>query len=260
MIRGQAVAAPGPVDCVLSRRRARSVLARSFAALLPLASLPALAADLPAGFVYLSEADASIRQDVRYAGRYNFLGRAAKAYDAPQCILTEQAAAALSAAQSKLAGQNLTLVVFDCYRPVSAVQDFVAWTTQGRGTDPRWHPKVKRSQLIAKGYIGRRSAHSRGSTVDVALAPLDRALAAPDPECGAAGTATIDFGTGFDCFDPKTRTAAKGLSAQAESNREKLVALMLAAGFRNYAGEWWHFTLREEPFQNKSFDFPVTAP
>ena len=197
---------------------------------------------------------------MRYAGRDNFLGRPAKGYDAPECILTDQAAAALWEAQRKLATENLTLVVFDCYRPVSAVNDFVAWTRQGRGVDPRWHPKVNRSQLIAQGYIGRRSAHSRGSTVDVALAPLDKALTAPDPDCGAAGAATLDFGTGFDCFDPKTRTAAKGLSAQAESNREKLVALMQAAGFRNYAGEWWHFSLIGEPFPKKSFDFPVTAP
>ena len=57
--------------------------------ILLLAALPALAADLPAGFVRLADIDPTIRQDMRYAGSANFLGRPAKGYEAPACILTE---------------------------------------------------------------------------------------------------------------------------------------------------------------------------
>ena len=105
--------------------------------------------------------------------------------------------------QQRVAGEGLTLVVFDCYRPVRAVDDFVDWTRQGGPPDPRWYPKVKRGDLIAEGYIGERSSHSRGSTVDLALGHIDvdAATSLPDPDCGAEKTGTLEFGTGFDCFD-----------------------------------------------------------
>ena len=93
-------------------------------AILAITTLPAIAADLPAGFVRLADVDATIRQDMRYAGSANFLGRPAKGYEAPACILTTQAAEALSKVQKSLAAENLTLVVFDCYRPDRAVEGF----------------------------------------------------------------------------------------------------------------------------------------
>ena len=121
----------------------------------------------------LADVDPTIRQDMRYAGAANFLGRPAKGYDAPACILTKQAADALSKVQKTLASQNLTLIVFDCYRPARAVKDFVGWVRQGKSKDPLWHPNVRRSDLIKQGYIASRSGHSRGSTVDLAIAPTD---------------------------------------------------------------------------------------
>lgn len=218
----------------------------------------AFAGDLPAGFVRLAEIDASIRQDIRYAGSLNFLGRPAKGYEAPVCILTEPAADALAAAQRNLAGEGLTLVVFDCYRPAAATADFIAWSGSGETEDPRWHPKVKRRDLIAEGYIGARSSHSRGSTVDVAIAPLEPGDV-PSPACGVGDARTLDFGTGFDCFDKTSETARRSLTASAQANRRKLVETMKTAGFRNYSREWWHFTMRKEPHPEQLFDFPVTA-
>ena len=151
-------------------------------------------------------------------------------------------------------------MVFDCYRPVRAVDDFVAWTGKADRPTRAGIRRSKRGDLIAEGYIGERSSHSRGSTVDLALGHIDAdaATSLPDPDCGAEKTGTLEFGTGFDCFDPRSYTAHSPLPADAVANRKKLVAAMRAAGFRNYSHEWWHFTLRERALQEQRFDFPVT--
>ncbi|MER9328284.1 M15 family metallopeptidase [Mesorhizobium sp. M0488] len=77
--------------------------------------------------------------------------------------------------------------------------------------------------------------------------------------CGAVDVGTLDFGTGFDCFDPTSETARRPLPGNAAANRKLLVDAMRAGDFKNYAREWWHFTLEHEPFANRRFDFPVTA-
>jgi zinc D-Ala-D-Ala dipeptidase len=238
------------------RRRAPTLTAILLGTLLP---LPAFTADLPAGFVHLADIDPTIRQDMRYAGSDNFLGRPAAGYLAPECILTEAAATALSAVQKSVMAGGLSLIVFDCYRPARAVTDFAAWVKAGGPPDKRWYPRSKRGRLIAEGYIAAHSAHSRGSTVDLALVPADPSwLATPDPDCGADHSGTVDFGTGFDCLDQKSRTAFFPLAPEAIANRKTLVAAMQAQGFRNYAREWWHFSLNGEPFKQE-FDFPVES-
>ncbi|MER9416674.1 M15 family metallopeptidase [Mesorhizobium sp. M0306] len=230
-----------------------------FYVLLSAAGISSASADtLPAGFVRLADIDPSIRQDIRYAGLENFLHRKVSGYDAPACVLTRQAAQALSGVQKAIAAEGLTLVVFDCYRPARAVSDMGEWTKTGGPPDPQWYPKVKRKDLITKGYIGELSTHSRGSTVDVAIARADR-KSAPKPACGATNADTLDFGTGFDCFDPASETAHRPLASEAAANRKKLVEAMRAGGFKNYAREWWHFTLENEPFPRERFNFPVTA-
>ncbi len=229
-----------------------------FAAALSIsAAAPVMAGDLPDGFVRLADIEPSIRQDMRYAGPYNFLGRPAKGYEDGACILTARAASALKTVQEGLQAKGVGLVVFDCYRPASAVADFVKWAEKGGDTDARWHPSVQRRHLVRDGYIGAKSGHSRGSAVDVGLAPLDGA-SAQGVACGADSAVTLDFGTGFDCFDPASHTASATASDEARRNRKMLVDAMRAAGFHNYAREWWHFTLADEPF-GKAFDFPVTA-
>ncbi|TGV26921.1 D-alanyl-D-alanine dipeptidase [Mesorhizobium sp. M4B.F.Ca.ET.143.01.1.1] len=249
---------PGRAERGASRR---PLWGAFFAALaLAIASpLSAYADAPPFGFVRLADVDATIRQDIRYAGNKNFLRRQVDGYEAPVCILTRQAAKALSSVQKAIAQKGLTLVVFDCYRPARAVADMVGWTRSGGPPDPQWYPSVNRGDLIAKGYIGELSNHSRGSTVDLAIAPVAGA-AAPRPACGAPDAETLDFATGFDCFDQASETAHHPLPGNAAANRKRLVEAMRGAGFRNYAREWWHFTLTDEPFPKQRFDFPVTAP
>ena len=146
-----------------------------------LLALPAYAGDLPQNFVRLVDIDPTIRQDMRYAGSDEFPRPAGKRLRGPRLHpdRARQRRRSLKV-QQRVAGDGLTLVVFDCYRPVRAVDDFVDWTRQGGPPDPRWYPKVKRGDLIAEGYIGERSSHSRGSTVDVALG---HSTSPPPPAC-----------------------------------------------------------------------------
>lgn len=219
--------------------------------------LPAMAADLPTGLVRLIDIAPNIRQDILYAGSANFLGRPVAGYAKPACILTAKAANALKAVQATLEKEQKSLIVFDCYRPRRAVADFVSWVKQGGATDKKWSPKVPRMDLIKRGYIGARSAHSRGSTVDLAIVDVSSDATTPTASCGHAANAMLDFGGGFDCFDPLSNVGYAPLTPAAAQNRMKLIDLMKNVGFKSYSGEWWHFTLRDEPYPNRRFDFSV---
>ena len=74
-------------------------------------------------------------------------------------------------------------------------------------------PNTAKNSLFARGYISARSAHSRGSTVDLGLAPKAASSVAFDPAIPlVACTApekqrfhdgALDMGTGFDCFNSR---------------------------------------------------------
>ncbi len=232
---------------------------RAFSSLLILcgSSLPLLAGQLPDGFVYLRDFVPDIQQDIRYATRNNFMRKRLPGYGARECVLTETAAKALGKVQNAAVAEGYTLVVFDCYRPQSAVEAMVAWVRHGKGTDPDFFPNVRRSDLIRQGYIGAKSSHARGSTVDVGLDLLEGRGSAEPQICSRQDRLTVDFGTPFDCFDPASRTASSAVSKKAQTYRQTLVKLMRKGGFKNYAGEWWHFTLRNEPFPDRSFNFDI---
>jgi D-alanyl-D-alanine dipeptidase len=226
-------------------------------------------AELPDGFVYLSDVDSSIIQDIRYYGGHNFVGRRIDGYGAPECVLTRKAALALSRIQTALRKRNVSLIVWDCYRPARAVADFMRWSKNpaDREMKTEFFPNTAKSALFARGYISARSAHSRGSTVDLGLAPKDSSPAAFDPAAPlVACTApekerfhdgALDMGTGFDCFDSRATSASTALTGEAQKNRMRLRRAMIGGGFKPYDKEWWHFELENEPFPGKSFDFPV---
>ena len=233
-------------------------------------SFAAIGAELPARFVYLSAVARTIRQDIRYAGIHNFTGRPVDGYQANECILTERAADALQKVQTELAGKDLSLIVWDCYRPMRAVRDFIHWSRSQQSPlmKAEFFPNTNKSQFFARGYLSRHSAHSRGSTVDLGLVPsavrapptFDAAM--PLVPCTAPKGArfddgTIDFGTGYDCLDPLAGTNNPNVSKEVHLNRILLQRFMQQYGFRSYFREWWHFELVDDPFRGRSFDFPI---
>jgi D-alanyl-D-alanine dipeptidase len=183
--------------------------------------------------------------DIRYAGSHNFVGRPIDGYRAPRCLLTQPAANALAEVARDLAARGLVIKVFDCYRPTRAVADFVRWAhdPRDRAAKAEFYPDVDKRTLFRDGYIASHSGHSRGSTLDLTLAHAD-------------GT-ELDMGTPFDFFSPRSWTAASSVTAEQHANRMRLAAAMQRHGFRNYPKEWWHFTLRNEPFPGTYFDVPV---
>ncbi len=223
---------------------------------------------LPADFVYLRAVDATIQQDMRYADSNNFMGRPVNGYNAPECILKRGAAKALAKVQARLAPQGLSLKVYDCYRPVRAVRDFYQWSKKPADDAMKgeFYPDLPKRKLFALGYIASRSRHSKGNTVDLTIVPKDsavpdysrdaplKACTLPKPERRADNS--LDFGTGYDCFHVLSHTANAKVSDDAKTNRALLVREMKAAGFGNYAKEWWHFDLKSGG-NGKAYDFVI---
>lgn len=226
---------------------------------------------LPDGFVYLSDVDPSIVQDIRYHGEHNFLGRPVKGYEASECILSIDAAKALKGAQDQLAPAGLGLMVFDCYRPQKAVDDFVAWSAKpaDQATKAEFYPRVDKKNFFELGYVAKKSGHSRGSTVDLTVVPrpfvppTGNTPGQPLVSCYAPlgqrfQDGGLDMGGGFDCMDAISHSLSGAVSPQARANRMLLRQVMEAQGFKPYEYEWWHFTLKNEPFPETAFTFPVS--
>ena len=223
---------------------------------------------MPEDFVYLRDVDPTILQDMRYAGPANFTGKPVPGYDAAECVLVRQAAEALQRVQEEVARDGLTLNVYDCYRPARAVAAFVAWAKEPDDPEAKaaYYPNLAKADLFPD-YIAIRSGHSRGATVDLTLVKIDaeagssaedaETQACTAPQKGQAPDGSLAMGTSFDCFDVKANTAAFGPSKEERDNRAALVSAMQAHGFVNYPKEWWHFTLKNEPYPNTFFDFPI---
>jgi D-alanyl-D-alanine dipeptidase len=218
---------------------------RIVSALIVICCAPAVAQPQPAAFVDAATVVPGLVVEMRYAGAHNFVGRPIDGYEAPHCLLTRAAANALAAVAADLKPQGLVPKVFDCYRPARAVANFVHWARDLKDQKMRaeFYPYVDKRTLFRDGYIATHSGHSRGSTMDLTLAKSD-------------GT-ELDMGTHFDFFSPRSWTADRSVSAQAHADRLLLATAMRRRGFYGYSREWWHFTLRGEPFPRTYFDFVV---
>lgn len=223
----------------------------------------------PAGFVNAQQVIPQLQTDMRYDSDHNFVGRRINGYEAPICLLTQQAADALKAVETHLLASGLTLKAYDCYRPQTAVNDFAQWATEINNVTMRdeFYPTINKANLFEEGYIAYQSGHSRGSTIDLTIVPLNSRIPAYDPKaklvsCTASQQErfpdnSLDFGTGYDCFSIASHPDHQNISIQAQKNRILLRALMEQAGFKPLSTEWWHFTLAKEPYPDTYFDFPV---
>jgi D-alanyl-D-alanine dipeptidase len=209
---------------------------------------PVQACCQPAGFVNVNDAVPGVRTELRYFTKDNFVGERIDGYEADSCYISADAANALAEVQKELEAFGLGLKVFDAYRPQRAVDHFVRWAEDLADTrmKAKYYPGVEKKHLFRDGYIAAKSGHSRGSTVDLTIVSL-----------GPGDPVELDMGTGWDYFGPRSWPASLDVSPQQRANRMLLQSLMVKHGFKPLAEEWWHFTLKDEPFPKTYFDFVI---
>lgn len=202
----------------------------------------------PSGFVLLADYVPHIVQEIRYYSTYNFIGERIDGYEEPCALLTIEAARALKAAAGELLVQGYRLKVFDAYRPVCAVKHFVLWGIEDQDVrmKPYFYPDLEKQELFARGYIAKQSSHSRGSAVDVTLL---------DMKTGKE----LDMGSPFDLFSEVSHPDYRGITQEQFENRMLLQKVMVRSGFQPIDCEWWHFSLKDEPYPDTYFAFPVSS-
>jgi len=201
----------------------------------------------PSGFVMLSDYVPDIVQEIRYFSTYNFIGDKINGYEAPCAFLTKEAARALRSVSDDMFVMGYRLKIFDAYRPVCAVKHFVFWGIEDQDIrmKPYFYPKVEKQELFLKGYIAKQSSHSRGSTVDLTLLNMKTGK-------------ELDMGSPFDLFDKISHPDNRDITDEQFENRMILQNVMIRNGFAPIDCEWWHFTLKDEPYPDTYFEFPIS--
>lgn len=199
-------------------------------------------------FVPLAEFVPSIVQEIRYYSTFNFIGDRIDGYEEPVALITKEAARALKSVSNEMNVMGYRLKIFDAYRPVAAVKQFVLWGIED--TDirmkPYFYPNLVKQELFKQGYIASRSSHSRGSAVDLTLL---------DMKTGKE----VDMGSPFDLFSEISHPDYRGVTDEQYANRMLLQDVMVRNGFQPIDCEWWHFALKDEPFPDTYFGFPVSS-
>ena len=196
------------------------------------------------GFAEISTKIDDTVYDIRYYSANNFTGNKINGYKAPRAYLTKEALTALSKAADDLRKQGYRLLIWDAYRPQKAVDNFVKWINdpEDKG-DKTFYPTLQKSNLLGGGYIASKSGHTRGSTVDLTIIKKDGSF--------------VDMGGTFDLFSEISHPNYKNLTQEQKKNRRILRTAMLKAGFKGISSEWWHYTLKDEPYKDTYFNFDV---
>ena len=201
---------------------------------------------LPKGFSYVSEIDATIKKELRYGTSNNFIGKPIDGYLKDSLIISTPAAKALKEIQTKLILSGLSLKIFDAYRPQQAVNHFVRWAKVMNDTLMKqlYYPDVQKSELFTLGFIASKSGHTRGSTVDLSIVDVKT-------------NKEVDMGSSYDFFGEKSHPFYKKITEAQMKNRMLLRTIMIKNGFIPYDNEWWHFTLKDEPYPTTYFNFLI---
>lgn len=201
---------------------------------------------MPDGFVYVKDLIPNLRTDLRYYSSNNFVGEPIDGYKKPKCILTKEAAIALKKVQEEFEKLGFGLMIFDAYRPQRAVNHFISWSKDSTDIKMKeeFYPNIDKKDLFKEGYIAEKSGHSRGSTVDLTIVSLKTGH-------------ILDLGGPYDFFDKRSWTEYTNITKNQRAIRLMLKRRMEKHGFVSYEKEWWHFTLKNEPYPDTYFDFPV---
>jgi len=216
-------------------------------------------------FVTLTDAVPDAILEIRYFGTYNFVGTRIDGYEEPTALMTRIAADSLRAVSDEVKALGYRLKIYDAYRPQKGVDNFVRWAANVPDTLMKtyFYPDLDKSVLFDQEYIMEKSGHTRGSTVDLTLFDMNTEK-------------ELDMGGTFDWFGPESHPdfcgnpetgeytgdnskspQGRSITAEQFQNRMILRQAMLRHGFKALDSEWWHFTLKDEPFPDTYFNFPV---
>jgi D-alanyl-D-alanine dipeptidase len=166
----------------------------------------------------------NIQYDLRYATTNNFMHQ--QVYkNGSATFLRLTVARALSRVQQELNEKNLSLKVWDAYRPFSV-------------TEKMWE-LIKDDRYVADPKKG--SGHNRGIAVDLTI--VDRTTGKE-----------LDMGTGFDNFTDTAHQNFKDLPLEILKNRDLLKSVMEKNGFVALETEWWHFFWNDPNFELLDID------
>jgi len=216
-------------------------------------------------FVNLTDVVPDAILEIRYYSTYNFVGDRIDGYLQPTALLTKQAAECLRAVSDDVKAQGYRLKIYDAYRPQRGVDHFVRWAADVSDTRMKhyFYPDLDKSVLFDQEYIMEKSGHTRGSTVDLTLFDMTTEK-------------EVDMGGTFDWFGPESHPdfcgnpetgeytgdnskspTGRSITPEQFAHRMILRQAMLRHGFKALDSEWWHFTLKDEPFPDTYFTFPV---
>ncbi len=224
---------------------------------------------LPSGFVYLSRIDPSIKINLRYHLDENFVGESVQGCSCNKAIVTDEAADALRNVQEDLIMYGYSLVVYNAYYPKKTYKKLASWQQTDLMDDRKddYYPNITKAGIIKAGYIKVKSAHSRGSTVDVTIISLKKKLRHDHKKAKRSykgqkdiiylDDGTVDMGTAYDFFDPLSAYSNQAVPAAARESRQMLREAMQNHGFIPNEKFWWQFTLVREPYRDSKFDFDV---
>ncbi len=211
-------------------------------------------------FVNITDVIPDVILEIRYYSTYNFVGARIDGYEQPIALMTRVAADSLKAVSDDLKAHGYCLKIYDAYRPQRGVDHFMRWAKvlDDTVTKAYFYPNLTKKEVFDGEYVATKSGHSRGSTVDLTIV---------DMKTGKE----VDMGGTFDWFGPESHPDYGGGNpetldfVQTDSaftsvqfyNRMILRTAMLRHGFKPLDNEWWHFTLKNEPFPDTYFNFPV---
>jgi D-alanyl-D-alanine dipeptidase len=229
---------------------------------------------LEKGFVNLVAEVPSIQVSLRYNSPENFVGKPVDGYKENIVLVTKPTADAIKKVQEALNKDGYGLVIYDAYRPQQAVDNFMRWSKDSNDQvkKDQYYPRVDKKDVFKLGYVAEKSGHSRGSTIDLTIIKLgnnvqpiteEKRTLKDGFEITYLNDGTVDMGSSFDLFDEASHYKNKLISQEHQERRDYLKNVMERHGFKNYAEEWWHFTLAHEPYKNDKessyFNFPVTS-
>lgn len=208
-------------------------------------------------FVLVTDVVPDAILEIRYYSTYNFIGDRIPGYEEPVALLTRQAADSLKAVSDELLRLGYRLKIFDAYRPQCAVDYFMKWAKDVEDVRMKeyFYPELDKSVLVPQEYVAEKSGHTRGSTIDLTLFDMKKEK-------------EVDMGCTYDYFGIASHPdvlpgqeigAYEPINEEQYHNRMILRDAMLRHGFKPYDCEWWHFTLKDEPYPDTYFTFPISV-